>query len=108
MASPTTRWRFAVVLGVAAAVAAVLIGASQIGAGDGEATARTTTPTSTDPARAVQSLFAGIEQQGLALGSPAAPVTLVEYADLQCPDLRSVVARDAAGPSPGICREREG
>ena len=31
------------------------------------------------------SLFAGIEQQGAALGSPKAPVTLVEYADLQCP-----------------------
>ena len=32
-----------------------------------------------------ESLFAGIEQQGVALGSPDAPVTLVEYADLQCP-----------------------
>ncbi len=39
----------------------------------------------TEPAPPVASPFAGIEQQGIALGSPDAPVTLVEYADLQCP-----------------------
>lgn len=34
---------------------------------------------------APKSLFAGIPQNGIVLGSPAAPVTLVEFADLQCP-----------------------
>jgi protein-disulfide isomerase len=33
----------------------------------------------------VQKLFAGIPQQGNVLGKPSAPVTMVEYFDLQCP-----------------------
>ena len=36
-------------------------------------------------AQAVNELFAGIPQDGTALGDPDAPVVLTEFADLQCP-----------------------
>jgi len=37
----------------------------------------------------VQREFAGIPQQGLVLGSPKAPMTMIEYIDLQCPGCRA-------------------
>ena len=40
-------------------------------------------------ADAVQREFAGIPQQGRVLGSPNAPMTMVEYVDLQCPGCRA-------------------
>ncbi len=36
-------------------------------------------------AAAVHTMFAGIPQSGLTLGSPSAPVKMIEYIDLQCP-----------------------
>ena len=74
---------------VALATAAILIAASQLSTGSKQetkadsASARVTQGSTAAPA--VQSLFAGIPQQGAVIGSPMARVTLVEYADLQCP-----------------------
>ncbi len=73
-----TRWRLAIVL-LPASLAVALVSASLLGArGAGKARAA---PVQT-PA---PSLFKNISQRGAVLGNPAAPVTLVEYADLQCP-----------------------
>ena len=77
---PSSRHRFVAVLAVALALAGILILASQISAkGTGTAGAPSV------GREAETSPFAGIPQRGRMLGSSRAPVTLIEYADLQCP-----------------------
>ena len=73
--------------GVVAAAAAVVVVAIVVSGGGGSS--RTLKP-GQPPAGAaeVAARFRGIPEQGINLGSPRAPVTLVEYADLKCPICR--------------------
>lgn len=69
------------VVAVAAVVVAVVIGLTSSGGGN------TPAPDSSAVAGVQDSsaLLSGIPQSGRTLGDPKAPVTLIEFADLQCP-----------------------
>lgn len=81
---PLSRTRLYLVAGVAAVLVAVaLVIASQLGS-SGASEAKPATAQLLGVADNA-ALLAGIPQHGTVLGSPKARVTLVEYADFQCP-----------------------
>jgi protein-disulfide isomerase len=85
------------------AIAVVLIVVSVVGSSDNKAAATTTSTTAGSPratattpaapasvpgAAATLALFKGIPQQLSVLGEASAPLTMIEFADLQCPFCR--------------------
>ena len=70
---------------VLALAAAVVVGAIVVSSNGAEEPATTAARPGATPAQEVRELYAGIPQDGLRLGDPDAPATLVEIADLQCP-----------------------
>lgn len=80
--SDTRKRNLLIAAAGAVAVVAILIVVSVVVAGGGDSG---TTTTST----ASSALFAGIPQNGTELGAKDAPVTFIQFEDLQCPICRS-------------------
>jgi protein-disulfide isomerase len=82
---PRARWKpLAAIVVAAVAVVGILIAVSAGGSDDG-APKGLASGTGLVRVAETERLLAGIPQDGLSLGDPEAPVTVVEFVDLQCP-----------------------
>jgi protein-disulfide isomerase len=76
------------VIGVAVVVIVIIAVAAGGGGNSAPKLKTSQTGSSVPTAAEVQARFAGINQNGIEVGRPNAPVTLQEFADLQCPFCR--------------------
>jgi protein-disulfide isomerase len=75
-------------LGGAVALAAIVVAVIVVATGGSSDKPKLKAGEKVPGQKATASLFAGIPQAGIVLGNPKARVTLVEFADLQCPFCR--------------------
>jgi protein-disulfide isomerase len=80
-----TRRRLGILAGVGAAAVVVVVALILIGGGGGDKGGASKKGAGLAGAAQTRTLLAGIPQHGEVLGKPNAPVTLVQYVDLQCP-----------------------
>jgi protein-disulfide isomerase len=78
----------ALAIGAGVILLAGIVAAGAIALTRGSSSPSSTSTTTLPDSAAVRSLFHGIPQHGNVLGSPTAPVRLIEYVDLQCPICR--------------------
>src|SRR4029079_5668980 len=82
-ASHDPRWLYAGVIGAAGLIALILVLASVLSSSSSNKASSDST--SLVSVGATNKLLAGIPQNESTLGNPNAPVTMQEFADLQCP-----------------------
>jgi protein-disulfide isomerase len=78
-----------VAIAIAAAAVVAVVAFALAGRSSSSSSSTSTTASTLPDAQAVIKGFEGIPQHGNVLGSPKAPVTMVQYIDLQCPVCRA-------------------